>query len=194
MKKTVLSLSLASTILFSSCIGSFGLFNKVLDWNKEVTDSKFANEVIFLVLYILPVYGIASAADLIIFNSIEFWTGDNPIGMKEGKQKIKIVEKNGKQLQITTTKNKVNILVLKGENVGNSIDLVYNPSEKSWNFINKEGKTIKLTDVKEGMQYVYLPNNKVISIDMNASTEEKIAKIEQSTGRHNLSNVFNFSK
>jgi hypothetical protein len=31
------------------------------------------------VLTIIPVYGIAYLGDIIIFNSIEFWGGENPI-------------------------------------------------------------------------------------------------------------------
>jgi len=42
--------------------------------------SKWANEVVFLAIgVLLPVYGLAGLADVLIFNSIEFWTGDNPI-------------------------------------------------------------------------------------------------------------------
>ena len=37
-------------LLCSSCIGSFGLFNRVLDWNKDVTDNKFLNELIFIII------------------------------------------------------------------------------------------------------------------------------------------------
>ena len=37
---------LCGSMMFSSCIGSFALFNKVKDWNEGVTDSKFVNEVL----------------------------------------------------------------------------------------------------------------------------------------------------
>lgn len=32
-----------AAITLNSCIGSFGLFNKVLSWNKTATDNKFLN-------------------------------------------------------------------------------------------------------------------------------------------------------
>ncbi len=38
---------LCSCIAFTSCIGSFKLSNKVLSWNKQVSNSKFVNEVVF---------------------------------------------------------------------------------------------------------------------------------------------------
>ena len=194
MKKVFISLSLVSTILFSSCLGSFSAFNNVLDWNKKVTSEKFVNELIYVGLMVLPVYGIVSLGDFIIFNTIEFWTGDNPVAMQEGDKKIKIVKKQGKKLQITTTKNKVNILVLKGENVGNSIDLVFNTQDNSWNYINKEGVVIKLADFKDGIQHVYLPNSKVISLDATTSKEEKIAIINKKVGNYNLTQAYSFVK
>ena len=50
--KTLKSLTLlmAGTMAVSSCIGSFGLFNKVLDWNKQATGTKFLNWLIFIVI------------------------------------------------------------------------------------------------------------------------------------------------
>ena len=43
MKKKSLTVlvvtALASSMLFSSCIGSFGLFNRLLDWNKNIDNT-----------------------------------------------------------------------------------------------------------------------------------------------------------
>ena len=52
-----------SCIMFTSCIGSFGLTNKLLDWNNNV-DSKFVNELVFLAFCIVPVYEISVLADV----------------------------------------------------------------------------------------------------------------------------------
>lgn len=57
----------------SSCLGTNPTFNDLNDWNQEVTDSDWANEFIFLGLNIIPVYGFAYLADIVVFNSIEFW-------------------------------------------------------------------------------------------------------------------------
>ena len=80
MKKKSLTVlvvtALASSMLFSSCIGSFGLFNRLLDWNKNI-DNKFVNELVFVVF--LPVYSVAMLADGLVLNSIEFWSGTNPV-------------------------------------------------------------------------------------------------------------------
>ena len=76
MVNAVIAVSLGAMTL-SSCIGSFGLTNKVLDRNKGATDIKFINELIFLV--ISPAYAVCSVADLFVLNTIEFWTGDKVV-------------------------------------------------------------------------------------------------------------------
>ncbi len=70
--------ALICSISFSSCIGSFRLTNSVLKWNNQV-GSKFLNEVVFFAFWVLPVYEVTSVADLLVLNSIEFWSGRNPL-------------------------------------------------------------------------------------------------------------------
>jgi hypothetical protein len=62
-----------------SCLGPNKLFNGLHDWNMQVSDSRWVNELVFLGFTILPVYGIAYLADIVVFNSIEWWGGDNPM-------------------------------------------------------------------------------------------------------------------
>jgi hypothetical protein len=62
----------------TGCIGPFNLTKSVHDWNSNV-GSKWVNEGLFIVMVIVPVYGITMLGDAIIFNSIEFWGGENPI-------------------------------------------------------------------------------------------------------------------
>lgn len=82
MKKIYISAALACLLLgsttLSSCIGSFALTNRVLNWNKQV-GSKFINELVFFAFWVLPVYEVTSVADLLVINSIEFWSGNNPV-------------------------------------------------------------------------------------------------------------------
>lgn len=67
-----------ASLSFQSCIGSFSLTNKVLKWNKQVS-SKFVNEVVFFAFWVLPVYEVTAVADLLVINSIEFWSGNKPL-------------------------------------------------------------------------------------------------------------------
>ena len=70
---SVAAILLAGTsLVFTSCIGSFGLTNKVLSWNRNI-GSKFVNELVFLAFWILPVYEVTALADVLVINSIEFW-------------------------------------------------------------------------------------------------------------------------
>lgn len=77
--KKVIALLLVCTVFTSiGCTGSFNLTRKVYDAHRSQSD-KWADELVFLVVAILPIYGIATWCDAIIFNSIEFWTDENPI-------------------------------------------------------------------------------------------------------------------
>ena len=69
--------ALSASMMMQSCIGSFALFHKVKDWNDHVGD-KFVNELVFVAMCILPVYELCLIADVLVLNSIEFWSGTNP--------------------------------------------------------------------------------------------------------------------
>lgn len=88
MKKTHITvaavLSIAGCFMFSSCIGKFALTNKVLEWNHSV-GNKFVNELVFVAFCILPVYEVTAVADLLVINSIEFWSGTNPVAFNGTK-------------------------------------------------------------------------------------------------------------
>lgn len=79
-RRTVVSTALAGTAVGSTgCIGGFNLSRSLYDWNMDVSSSKWVDWLLFLALLILPVYSIAMFVDLIVLNSVEFWTGKNPV-------------------------------------------------------------------------------------------------------------------
>jgi hypothetical protein len=78
-KKGVLATLLAVTVLTTSCYGPFQATRNLWKWNADVSTNKWAQEGMFLVLAIIPVYGLFMLGDAIIFNSIVFWGGSNPI-------------------------------------------------------------------------------------------------------------------
>ena len=145
-----------------------------VDGVEDATDNKFVNNAIFWGLNIIPVYPLFYAGDVIIFNLIEFWSGDNPIGMNEGEVQEQIVEKDGVRYALTATKNQMNIKVLSGDRAGNELTLVYEPSDKSWNAV-KDGEKIKLTSYEEGFHIVYLPNGEEVKIHESTSRYEGLA-------------------
>ena len=88
---------LAASLLLSACFGSFRATRAVWQFNDDVSPNKFVDEVVFLAMVIVPVYGIASLADALIFNTIEFWTGSNPLasnGAPAGDAAYVEVERN----------------------------------------------------------------------------------------------------
>ncbi len=81
--KSRLSILVISVLLILSmgtgCIGNFGLSGKVRKFNLETSQDRWGREIVFVVLYVIPVYPFAGLLDILVFNSIEFWTGTNPI-------------------------------------------------------------------------------------------------------------------
>ena len=77
--KTSIVCCALSGLTLTSCIGSYALFNKVRGWNEQATGNKFLNELIFIGLWIVPVYEVTMSADTLVLNSIEFWSGSNPV-------------------------------------------------------------------------------------------------------------------
>lgn len=75
MKRLFLLAALASA---PACYGSMSAFNAVHNWNGHASSSKVTNSLIHAALWIVPFYEIVIAGDVIIFNNIEFITG-NPV-------------------------------------------------------------------------------------------------------------------
>ena len=94
-----LSALLVTVFLFgsTSCIGSFSLTNRLLGWNRHV-GNKFLNELVFFAFWVLPVYEVTGLADLLVLNSIEFWSGRNPMGDTAATE---VEASNGDRVRIT---------------------------------------------------------------------------------------------
>ncbi len=87
--KTVLKtlgVALLSASLLSGCMGKFALTGKIYSWNKTVDHDRWINEAVFVAFLIVPVYSLSLLADGIIFNSVQWWTGRNPV-VHAGEQK-----------------------------------------------------------------------------------------------------------
>lgn len=68
----------------TGCFGSFKLTQKIWQFNKNISGEKFVQWLMFLVLVIVPVYSIGALIDALIINSIEFWSGNNPVSSVDG--------------------------------------------------------------------------------------------------------------
>lgn len=136
--------------------------------------------MIFWGLNIVPVYGLFFIGDTLIFNVIEFWSGSNPIAMKDGESEIQMVEHDGNTFEMIATKNRIQVTVVEGPKKGKKIDLVYKPDEKSWNAIRPNGEIIKLSSFEEGFYIVYMPNGEKVKIDPMSTREEGLALLNES--------------
>ncbi len=58
-------------------MGHNGLTGNVRDFNLEATEDRWGREALFVVLF--PVTYVTGWLDVFIFNSIEFWSGENPV-------------------------------------------------------------------------------------------------------------------
>lgn len=88
MKKITAMLVLSASVFLSGCLGQNALFNKVQDWNATASNEEFVNQGISFVFWWLPVYGLTLLGDIIILNSVEFWSGTNPITGEPAKVKL----------------------------------------------------------------------------------------------------------
>jgi hypothetical protein len=78
VKGIALVLVAAVGTLAAGCFGKFQLTRKVYDINQSI-DEKYVRSAATWIFVIVPVYGVAALLDLIVFNVIEFWSGENPV-------------------------------------------------------------------------------------------------------------------
>ena len=81
MKKinvSVAAILLACSVVCSSCIGSYALFNKYCNWQMHMTSNKYVNGIVGLIIGPF-VSSIALFVDHLVLNTIEFWSGSNPM-------------------------------------------------------------------------------------------------------------------
>ena len=67
------------TLGASGCLGPNNMFDSLNIWNAEVVEQDWLVEVIFIGMYIIPVYPIALLGDVIVINTVDYWSGENPI-------------------------------------------------------------------------------------------------------------------
>lgn len=139
--KTLIAVLLISTsLLCSSCIGSFKLWGGLKEWNQGI-GNKFVNELVFIALHIVPVYEVAYFADVVVLNTIEFWTGSSPIASNEVKE---VKGENGNYL-VASNENGYTIT---NKEDNQSLDLVYNKENKSWNAVT-ESESFELVKMND---------------------------------------------
>lgn len=129
------ALALVLSLSTSSCIGSFKMYNSMLSWNNQV-GNKFVNELVFIAFWILPAYEISFLADVLVLNSIEFWSGNNPMASE-----TRLIDgKDGRYL----VSNDENGYTITRQEDGTVLRLQYDADDNAWDAITPEGTTTRL--------------------------------------------------
>ena len=129
-------IALSASMMMQSCIGSFALFNKVKNWNEHVGD-KFVNEIVFVAMWILPVYELCFTADLLVLNSIEFWSGENPA---LAQAETKVID--GKDAQYLVARNETGYTIT-NMTTKQVTRFNFDAKDNSWSLENN-GQEVKL--------------------------------------------------
>lgn len=146
------------------CYGNMSLTKKVWQWNGSL-GSKLTVNVVFWIMSILPVYETAVFIDVVVLNTIEFWTGTNLLAMQENEQIIRTVKTEDKVFEITISKNKINITETEGPEAGKAIDLIFDAETSSW-YLNDGNSSQLLATIDGDMLNLIQPNGKTLSIDI----------------------------
>jgi len=171
MKKVSLKVAtalLAISMLSSSCIGSFSLFNSYEKWQCNMTDSKIVNGIVGLFLQPI-VGGVCLFVDAVVLNTIEFWTGSNPMANNVGKTKT-VMGQDGRYYAVKFLKDGYEVKAPTGEitifhhdATNDSWSMMQNGEVKEMFRFNAdgticvnlgEGKTINVTNDQAGLNQV----------------------------------------
>lgn len=161
VKFSALCMLLCGSVLFSSCIGSFGLFNKVRTWNEGVGGNKWVSELVYLALWIVPVYELTLLADGVVLNTIEFWTGSNPVANAGEVKKVK--GENGEYL-VKTNQDGYTIT----NEAGDGLNLKFDEEAQSWNVVTEEQTFELMTMNGEGTVDVNMQNGSYLTVTLDA--------------------------
>jgi hypothetical protein len=75
--KATAALLLATSLV--GCMGHNGLTDRVLEFNLSATENRWGREALFLGLWLVPIYPVCTIVDIFALNSVEFWSGKNPV-------------------------------------------------------------------------------------------------------------------
>ncbi len=164
MSKKVIVMIVLATLLavtLSGCFGSFTLTKKVYKFNKGIGAEPIQTLAMWA-MEIIPVYEFAVGIDAVILNTLEYWTGKNPLAMNDNQQEIKYYTEKGIDYKIITAQNRID--VYEANNSSNHLAYIYNPSNETWS-LSKNGQTTIITDSNKDEITLYALNGKVVKTE-----------------------------
>jgi len=87
MKKSIpLSITLIIIMSLSGCMGRNAISRSIQEFNLETAEDPWGRQGMFLITW--PVVFVTNFMDLFVVNSIEFWSGSNPISHQQSLTSI----------------------------------------------------------------------------------------------------------
>ncbi len=165
-QRLIITVVIASLLMVSlwGCYGSMTLTKKIYDWNGSLGDDIKVN-VVFWVLLIVPVYQGAAFLDVVFLNTIEHWTGSNPIAMNEGEETIKYVDSGNKSYKLVFSKNNIYIEEVKGPEIGENITLNFNEVDQSWYLVDDDAST-KIASLNDDILKLIYPDGNTRTVHL----------------------------
>ncbi len=135
IRNVIAGLTLIATL--SGCLGHNALQRRVLRFNLTAAEGHATREALFVGMWIIPAYLIAALVDLFVINSIEFWTGKNPL--------------NGKGALVDLPKSEFRNFGIEGIDVARVERLTETQADLYVEFVN--GDRVTFAVIREGDQY-----------------------------------------
>ncbi len=139
--------------------------------------SNVATEIVFLIFaVVIPVYGITLFIDGVILNTIEFWSGSNPVSMNEGDYEQQLVTgKDGVTYRMEATQNQMEITAVDGRNAGETTKMNYLPSEQRWEISKNDvvTTTIDVLGIEDNLATISMASQdqeQTYKLDINTET------------------------
>ena len=126
--------------------------------------------LIFFALHVVPVYEVCYMADILVINSIEFWSGSNPIASIGN---IKKVQGENGNYYVKTLENGYSI-TKEGETA--SMDLIFNQDNQTWSVVSEGVDAPLLKMNNDGTASLYMPDGTTMNVTLDQ--QGKIAACE----------------
>jgi len=169
MKRITRLISLALLAIFIlvgifGCYGNMSLTKKVYNFNGSL-GNKYVQSIVNWAFWICPVYEISMFLDYVLFNTIEFWTGSNPLAMNEGEHVIKYAESPNGEYKFEISQNQ--IIISQPANSTNKEDIVltFDPVNNSW-FMNSDGVSQQIGYLEGDQLKLVSPSGEELSINL----------------------------
>ncbi|MFM2639801.1 DUF3332 family protein [Vibrio chagasii] len=168
----------ASLVTLFGCVGSNAVTGKLMEFNVKAVDNRYARGGLNMLL--APAYGITVAADYIVFNSLEFWTGKNPINKKPHIFDTKVDTYIDINDQLDESLTDAPIDPLAKHVIDHSEMKVINQDEVAIELTYNDGTRATLTGHRFGDEVHYSLDNQVIAKTSLEEMQMYMAYAEQS--------------